>query len=89
MRNRPSTGRSSSGGAPGLMLQPTEVLMPNNLQRFTLCRTAGGALLIRDNSDGSTVCFVRQGRRDPIKTHAMVTVMLDALNNAIKPKTAV
>ena len=62
--------------------------MPNNMQRFTLCRTAGDAWLIRDNSDGSAVCFVRQGRRDPAKTQAMVTVMLEALNNAIKPKAA-
>lgn len=62
--------------------------MPNNLQRFTLCRTAGDAWLIRDNSDGSAVCFVRQGRRDPVKTQAMVAVMLEALNNAIKPKPA-
>ena len=60
--------------------------MPNNLQRFTLCRTTGDAWLIRDNSDGSAVCFVRQGRRDPVKTQAMVTVMLEALNNASKSK---
>ena len=62
--------------------------MPNTLQRFTLCRTAGDAWLIRDNSDGSAVCFVRQGRRDPVKTQAMVTVMLEALNNASRPKAA-
>lgn len=52
------------------------------LQRFTLCRTAADAWLIRDASDGSAVCFVHRGRRDPAKTQAMVKVMLTALNAA-------
>lgn len=62
--------------------------MPNSLQRFTLCQTVAGAWLIRDNSDGSAVCYVHKGSRNSEKTQAMVTVMLNALNDAIKPKTA-
>ncbi|EGW52125.1 hypothetical protein HMPREF1022_00908 [Desulfovibrio sp. 6_1_46AFAA] len=56
--------------------------MPSNTQRFILRRTQADAWLIRDNKDGSVVCFVHKGRRAPEKTQAMVKVMLDALNAA-------
>ena len=60
--------------------------MPNNTQRFILRRTQADAWLIRDNKDGSVVCFVHKGRRGQGKTQAMVKVMLDALNAAGTPK---
>ncbi len=60
--------------------------MPNNTQRFILRRTQADAWLIRDNKDGSVVCFVHKGRRAQEKTQAMVKVMLDALNAAGTPK---
>lgn len=61
--------------------------MPNNTQRFILRRTQADAWLIRDNKDGSVVCFVHKGCRSPEKTQAMVNVMLDALNAAATPKS--
>lgn len=39
--------------------------MPNNTQRFILRRTQADAWLIRDNKDGSVVCFVHKGRHGP------------------------
>lgn len=62
--------------------------MPNNAQRFILRRTQADAWLIRDNKDGSVVCFVHKGQRAPAKTQAMVSVMLAALNAAGQPKEA-
>ena len=59
-------------------------MMPNNTQRFILRRTQADAWLIRDNKDGSVVCFVHKGCRAPKKTQAMVNVMLDALNAAVQ-----
>lgn len=56
--------------------------MSNNLQRFTLRKTAANAWYIRDNSDDSIVCMLHRGRRAPEKTQAMITVMLRALNDA-------
>lgn len=62
--------------------------MPNNAQRFILRRTQADAWLIRDNKDGSVVCFVHKGQRALAKTQAMVSVMLAALNAAGQPKEA-
>lgn len=60
--------------------------MPGNpTQRFILRRTQANAWLIKDLSDDSVVCMIHRGKRPQEKTQAMVTCILNALNETGAP----
>ena len=58
--------------------------------RFTLARTSANAWYIRDGRDekNPVVAMIHQGRRDPVKTEAMIRVMVDALNTEAARRSA-
>lgn len=58
--------------------------------RFTLARTSANAWYIRDGRDekNPVVAMIHQGRRDPVKTEAMIRVMVDALNSESARRSA-
>lgn len=55
-------------------------------ERFIKTKSQAGVSFIKDAKDGSLVAIIQKGKRPEAHTEAMIQVMLDALNQAVKVK---